>query len=87
MEHLGTMTLETSVGGKRCQVTFAKRPISCFFITLFSSCISFAAASCEDSNLLSLPEMFCHEREQETTKNGYVSTHTDAFRYVNTLSD
>ncbi len=88
MAQLVTMTLEASLGGKRCcQVTFAKRPISCFFITLFSSCISFAAASCEDSNLLSHPEMFRHKMEQETTKKGYVSIHTDAFRYVNTLSD
>ncbi len=69
------MKLEASLGGKRCcQITFAKRPMSCFFITLFSSCISFAAASCEDSNLLSHPEMFRHKRQQEPKKEMWVHT-------------
>ncbi len=52
--------------------------MSCFFMTLFSSCISFAEASCRNSNAQFHLEMF-HNQNQENVELWVVGIHAPKF--------
>ncbi len=61
--------------------------MSCFFMILFSLCMSFAALSCEDRiwHCSHNPEMQCAECNVLSTQGSWVLM--EALRYVSTLSD